>query len=122
MDDGTHDAERLLRELRPTPRADFVRELEAELLARTRKRDRFRVLAAGSALCATLAGLTLLLSIAGLLPWRMGAGDRAKAGPACVTTFVVRHERRLVPVVDADGAIRTEYRIIPVSKPVKRCR
>jgi hypothetical protein len=122
MDEETHDAERLLRNFRPAPRADFVRGLEAELLARTRKGDRFRVLAAGIALCATLAALTLGLSIAGLLPWTMGAGDRAKAGTDCVTTVVVRHERRPVLVVDADGAIRTENRIVAVRKPVKRCR
>jgi hypothetical protein len=122
MDDGTHHVERLLREYRPAPRADFVRELEAELLARTRKGDRFRVLVAGAALCATLAALTLMLSIAGLLPWSIGSGDRARAGSDCVTTVVVRHERRPVLVVDADGTIRTEDRIVAVRKPVKRCR
>ena len=120
MNMGPVDPERLLRELRPEPRADFVRELEARLVSRTRRGERFRVLVAGAALCVTLAVVTLALSVAGLLP--VQAGDGAKAGTNCVTTVVVRHERRPVLVVDANGEIRTRQRMVAVRKPVKHCR
>ena len=122
MDPGIHEAERLLRELRPEPRADFVRELEGRLVTRTRRAESFLVLAVGGAFCVTLAALTLMLSIVGLAPFNSGSGDRARAAGACTTTVVVRHERRPVLVVDADGKIRTEHRIVTVRKPVKRCR
>lgn len=118
----TQHAERLLRELRPAPPADFVRDLEARLVSRTRRGERFRVLAAGGALCTVLAALTLVLGVAGLLPWQIGEGDRVEAGPACTTTVVVRYERRPVLVVGGDGTIRTERHTVPVRKPVKRCR
>ena len=122
MDRETRDAERLLRELRPEPPADFVRELEAGLAARTRRHERNRVLAAGGALCTLLAAVTLALGIAGLLPWGLGAGDRVQAGSKCTTTVEVHYERRPVLVVDSEGSIRTERRLVAVRKPVKRCR
>jgi len=122
MHDGSHDPERLLRDLRPEPRADFVRALEATLLAGTRRGERFRVLAAGAALCASLVVITLVLGVAGLLPWQSDAADRAKAGSECVTRTVVRHERRPVLVVVADGTIKTQQRMVEVRKPVTRCR
>jgi hypothetical protein len=122
MHDGSHDPERLLRELRPEPRPDFVRALEVTLLARTRRGERFRVLVAGAASCASLVVITLALGVAGLLPWQSGAADRAKAGSDCVTETVVRHERRPVLVVTADGTIKTQQRTVAVRKPVTRCR
>jgi len=120
MDKETQDAERMLRELRPVPPADFVRELEARLVTRTRRRERYRVLAAGGALCTLLAALTLVLAIAGLLP--IGGGEPVQAGPRCTTTMVLQYERRPVLVVDSEGTIRTEQRTVAVRKPVKRCR
>jgi hypothetical protein len=122
MGPGTEPAERLLRELRPEPRADFVRALETSLLARSRRRARFLVVAAGSGLCASFAALTLLLGVLGILPLGIGASDQSEAGSRCTTVVEVRHERRPVLVVDSDGQIRTEERVIAVRHPVKRCR
>jgi hypothetical protein len=122
MDPGGDPAERLLLERRPEPRADFVRDLEMSLLARSRRQARFLVVAAGSGLCASLAALTLLLGLFGALPLGIGAGDESEAGSRCTTVVEVRHEQRPVLVVDSDGQIRTEQRVTAVRHPVKRCR
>jgi hypothetical protein len=122
MGPGTDPAERLLRDLRPEPRADFVRALETSLLARSRRQARFLVVAAGSGLCASFTGLTLLLGVLGILPLGIGASDQSKAGSRCTTVVEIRHERRPVLVVDSDGQIRTEDRVTAVPHPVKRCR
>jgi hypothetical protein len=121
MDDVDHQAERLLRALRPEPRADFVRELEESLLANRRGRERFRVLLAGAALCMSLAAVALVLSIAGLLPGTTGGSRPVEAESPCKTTVVTSRERRPVLVVGRDGEIRTETRTVTVRKPVKRC-
>ncbi len=115
-------AESLLRELRREPRPEFVRELEASLLSRSSRRRRFEVLVAAGALCASLAALTLVLSVSGLLPWGLGQSRSVEAGSGCKTVTVVRHERRPVLVVRADGKIGTERRVVAVHKPVRRCR
>jgi hypothetical protein len=122
MDRGTDPAQRLLLELRPDPRADFVRDLETSLLAHSRRQTRFLVVAAGSGLCASFAALTLLLGVLGVLPFRIGASDRSQADSRCTTVVEVRHERRPVLVVQSDGQIRTEERVTAVRQPVKRCR
>jgi hypothetical protein len=122
MELGPDPAERLLLELRPEPRADFVRDLESSLLGRSRRQTRFLVVAAGSALCASLAAFTLLLGAFGVLPLGLGASEKSQAGSSCTTVVEVRHERRAVLVVDSDGQIRTEQRVIPVRHPIKRCR
>ena len=80
------------------------------------------MLLAAGALCASLAALTLVLSVAGLLPWHLGQSRNVEAGSGCKTVTVVRHERRPVLVVRADGKIGTEWRVVAVHKPVKRCR
>ena len=103
------------------PRADFVRELEASLLSRSRRQRRFGTLAAAGALSASLAALTLILSVAGLLPWGVGQSRSVEAGSGCKSVMVIRHERRPVLVVDADGKFRTEQRVVAVQKPVRRC-
>jgi hypothetical protein len=112
----------LLRDLRPDPSPDFVRELEASLVARSRGRERFRVLIAGSGICASLAALTLLLGVFGLLPWGVGASGTSQADKDCRTVIRVSHEPRPVLVVGDDGEIRTERRVTEVRTPVKRCR
>jgi hypothetical protein len=122
MDPALDKTESLLRELRHEPRAQFVRELEASLLRRCRRRRRFGVLAAAGALCTSLAALTLLLSVSGLLPWQVGQSRNVEAGSGCKTITVVRYERRPILVVDADGKIRTERHLVAVNKPIRRCR
>ena len=122
MNAGMDPAERFLRDLRPEPRPDFVRELEASLLSRSRGRERFRVLVAGSGICASLAALTLLLGIFGLLPWGVGESRRSEADNGCKTVIRVHKERRPVIVVTDDGRLRTEQRLTDVRTPVKRCR
>ena len=107
--------------LRREPRADFVRGLEASLLSQSRRRRRSGTLLAAGALSASLAAFTLILSVAGLLPWSLGDSRSVEAGSGCKTVTVVRHERRPVLVVDADGKITTEQRVVTVRKPVKRC-
>jgi hypothetical protein len=114
----TEDA---LRAAKSEPRAEFVRELEASLLSRSRRRRRLGTLVAAGALSTSLAALTLVLSITGLLPWGLGQSRSVEAGSGCKTVMVARHERRPTLVVDADGKIRTEYRVVAVKKPVKRC-
>lgn len=121
MSRGLDPTEDLLRDLRREPRAEFVRELEGSLLSQSRRQRRFEVLVAAGALSASLAALTLILSVAGLLPWGLGQSRSVEAGSGCKSVMVVRHERRPVLVVDADGKIRTEQRIVAVQKPVKRC-
>lgn len=121
MDAPTDEAEWLLLERRPEPRTEFVRTLEASLLTRSRHRERFRVLAAGVALSASLAALVLVLSVIGLLPSGDRADPNAEAGTDCRTVVVVRHERRPVLVIGRDGAIRTETQVVDVPRPVKRC-
>ena len=122
MDPGLDRVANLLRELRREPPAEFVRELEASLLSRSKRRERLRLLVAAGALCAWLTALTLALSVAGVLPWHLGESDSVKAGSGCKTVTVVRHERRPILVVGADGKIRTEQRVVAVHRPVKRCR
>jgi hypothetical protein len=122
MSRGLDPTEDLLRDLRPEPRADFVRELEASLLSRNHRRRRFGTLVAAGALSASFAALTLILSVAGLLPWGLGQSRSVEAGSGCKSVMVVRHERRPVLVVDTDGKIKTEQRVVAVRKPVKRCR
>ena len=122
MDPALERTENLIRELGREPRAQFVRELEASLVSRRSRRRRFGVLAAAGALCASLAALTLMLSVSGLLPWHLGQSRSVKAGSGCKTVTVVRHERRPILVVGADGKITTEKRLVAVNKPVRRCR
>jgi hypothetical protein len=120
MDQGLAQTEDLLRDLRSEPRAEFVRELEAAL-SRSRRQRRFGALVAAGALSASLAALTLILSVTGLLPWGLGQSRSVEAGSGCKSVMVVRHERRPVLVVDTDGKIRTEQRVVAVHKPVRRC-
>lgn len=120
MDQGLDRTEGLLRDLRSEPRADFVRELEAAL-SRSRTQRRFGALALAGALSASLAALTLILGVTGLLPWGLGQSRSVKAGSGCKSVMVIGHERRPVLVVDADGKIRTEQRVVAVHKPVRRC-
>jgi hypothetical protein len=120
MDQGLAQTEDLLRDLRSEPRAEFVRELEAAL-SRSRRQRRFGALVAAGALTASLAALTLILSVTGLLPWGLGQSRSVEAGSGCKSVMVVGHERRPVLVVDADGKIRTEQRVVAVHKPVRRC-
>jgi hypothetical protein len=122
MSPGRDPAERLLRDIRPEPRADFVRELEASLMARSRGRERFRVLLAGTGLCASLAALTLLLGVFGLLPGGLGESRRSQADNGCQTVIKAHKELRPVLVVNDKGDIRTEQRLTTVRTPVKRCR
>jgi hypothetical protein len=92
------------------------------LLARSRGRERLRVLIAGSGICASLAALTILLGVFGLLPWGVGESRRSEADNGCRTVVKVHEERRPVLVVGDDGELRTEQRLTVVRTPVKRCR
>ena len=92
------------------------------MLSRSRRQRRFGALAAAGALSASLAALTLLLSVAGLLPWGLGHSRSVEAGSGCKSVTVVRHERRPTLVVGADGRIRTEKRVVAVHEAVRRCR
>ena len=121
MDKSLARTEELLRDARSEPRAEFVRELEASLMSRSRRQRRFGTLVAAGALSTSLAALTLVLSITGLLPWGVGQSRNVEAGSGCKTVVVVRHEHRPILVVGADGKIRTEQRVVAVKKPVKRC-
>src|SRR5215212_3698294 len=100
MEPGLDRSEELLRDLRCEPRAEFIRELEASLLSRTRQRRRLGTLVAAGALSASLATFTLILGIAGLLPWGLGHSRSVEAGSDCKVVTVVRHERRPILVVD----------------------
>lgn len=121
MDIGSDPAERLLRDLRPEPRPAFVRELEASLVAQTRRRERIRAGVAGMAATASIAALTLLLLVLGLLPWPGAGAGSTQAGTKCRTVIVVERERRPVLTVGPDGTLRTEPRMVTVHRPVKRC-
>jgi hypothetical protein len=115
------DVDELLRAARPEPRAEFVRELEARLLARRAPR-RPRTLALGLACAVALAATVLVLGVAGALPLHLSGDEPATATDECETVLVQRTERRPVLVVTRAGELRVRYRTAQVQRPVKRCR
>lgn len=115
------DVEEALRTRRPEPRADFVRALEADLIAQARRRrvpPVLPVLAAAGALTVTV----VLLGIMGALPLRL-AGDRpATATQRCSTVVVDRAVRQPRFVVARNGGLKLTYRTEIVRRPVRHCR
>jgi hypothetical protein len=117
------DLERLLQRARPSPREEFVRELERSLPRQRTRRDRrqLRVLVAGCGLAGALAVVALALSVTGLLPLTSGS-SRAQADRNCKTMIVERSERKPYFVRRRDGAIRVRYRVVTEPRLVRRCR
>jgi hypothetical protein len=118
------DLERLLRRERPTPRPEFVRDLEQSLPLRRagRERRRLQVAFAGVGLAAALAAIAIVAGIAGLLPFSSGDAHRAQAQPDCERMVVERRERRPYFIVDRNGDVRVRYRVATVPRLVNRCR
>jgi hypothetical protein len=98
--------ERMLRDGRPSPRPEFVRELEATLHASVARRTRRGRLTAAVAMTGFLAATAAVLGLAGGLPSGTGAGDPAEADRVCRE---LRADERLADpslTVDADGQLR----------------
>ena len=124
MSHDLDDLERLLRAARPAPRAAFVCELERSLVGRpARKPDRrrLRVLVAGSGLAAGLAAVSVVLAVAGLLPFTSSAG-RADAGENCRTVQVERSERHPYFVRGSEGRFEVRFQAERVPRLARRCR
>jgi hypothetical protein len=121
---GPEDLERVLRSARPTPRPEFVRELERSLPVRRaeHQRRRLRVAFAGVGLATALAVVAIVAAIAGVLPFSSGSAHRAQAKPDCQRVVVERRERRPYLVVDRNGDIHVRYRVETVPRLVNRCR
>jgi hypothetical protein len=121
---GPDDLERLLRSARPTPRPEFVRDLERSLPLRRppRERQRLQVALAGVGLATALAAVAIVAALAGLLPFSQGSASRTQAKPNCERVVVERRERRAYFVVDRNGDIRVRYRVETVPRIVNRCR
>lgn len=119
-----HELERLLRTARPQPRPDFVRSLEASL-PRPRaplRAPRWHVVFAACASGVAIIAITIVLGVAGALPFSTGAGKDAEAGPRCRTVFVERRTHLPHLVRGHDGDLRIVYRWRRVQEPVRRCR
>jgi hypothetical protein len=112
-----------MRAARPTPRPDFVTELERSLLtgAPTRDRRRLRVAFAGAAFAVVLAALVVAMSISGLLPFTSG-GSPASARQDCHNVVIHPTERRPYFVRDRSGELHVRYHSEVVRRVVKRCR
>jgi hypothetical protein len=125
VEPATEDLERLLRAARPTPRPEFVRELEAALPGRVGRRPplraRRRVLFTATGFAGALAGLALLLGVAGVLPVSSQRGQPAQADDPCRTVIIERRERQPVFEKGPDGEIRLRFVPTVVPRPVKRC-
>ncbi|MEP6689183.1 MAG: hypothetical protein ABJC36_12615 [Gemmatimonadales bacterium] len=123
MSQAPDDLERLLHRARPTPREEFVRELERSLPRQRSERDgnRMRVLVAGWGLAAALAVIALTLSVSGLLPFTSGSGS-AEAGRNCKTVIVERRERKPYFVRRPGGAVEVRYHLTTAPRLVRRCR
>jgi hypothetical protein len=117
------DLERLFRAARPTPRPEFVHDLERSLRLRRAKPDRHRlhVAVAAVGLASVLAALVVAMSVAGLVPYTSD-GSPAEAEQHCRTVVVERMERRPYFVRGRDGEIHVRYREQVVPRFVRRCR
>ena len=122
------DLERLLRDARPEPRPEFVRQCRAALfperprVVRPLARPRLRFLLGAGGLAASVAALLLVLSIAGLLPFGLRGDERVNADADCTTVVKVYRERRPVLAIDERGNFVVRHELQLVRKPVKRCR
>ncbi len=98
--------ERMLRDGRPSPRPEFVRDLEATLQTSVARRTRRARLSAAAAMTALVAATASVLALAGGLPSGVGGGDPSRADQACREGQAV--ERRTDPslTVDAEGRLR----------------
>jgi hypothetical protein len=112
-----------MRAARPTPRPDFVTELERSLRSRTVKHDRqrLRVAFAGVAFAIVLAALVVAMSVSGLLPFTSG-GSPATARQDCHNVVTDTTERRPYFVRDRKGELQVRYNTEVVRRVVKRCR
>jgi hypothetical protein len=115
-----------MRAARPTPRPEFVAELESSLApprATRARRDRrvLRVAIAGGAFAAVLVVVVVAMSVSGLLPFTSG-GSPASAGENCRNVVIHPTERRAYFVRDRDGELHVRYRNEVVRRVVKRCR
>ena len=117
MEPSLAQTEDALRAARSEPRAEFVRELEASLHSRSRRRRRLGTLVAAGALSTWLAALTLVLSITGLLPWGVGQSRSVEGGERVQDRHGRAARAPADVVVDADGKIRTEHRVVAVVSP-----
>jgi hypothetical protein len=126
MDPSLSDFEELLRRSRPQPRADFVRELEQDLLRSVQPRARRSLprlprLLPLAAFAAAIAAFVIVLNVAGVLPLG-GPTPGAKAGRKCVT--VTEWRVKQVPEYRALPGGGQEFRLVRQRKPVSiiRCR
>jgi hypothetical protein len=117
----TDDIEELLRGRRPEPSADFVRGLEAELMARARRR-RTPTIVQALGVAVALSVTVLVLGVTGALPLHVGGDQPATATQRCTTVVVERAQRRPEFVVTRSGDLRLTYRTQIVRRPVRRCR
>jgi hypothetical protein len=126
MDHQLDDPERLLRRLRPQPRAEFVSALEASLKrslesprpARRPRRMPRLVVAFGVA--GALASGVFALSISGALPLN-GSADDAAAKRECGTVTEWRLERRPRVVFGHGGQLKILSEPRLVARPAIRC-
>jgi hypothetical protein len=118
------DLERLLRAGRPSPRPDFVRALERNLVPRRSRRERvrLRVAIAGISFAVALGAMAIALNAVGLLPFQLGGGNRAQAEQDCRMVKVEQKER--VPTFgrNSKGELVVRYHTRTVPRLVKRCR
>jgi hypothetical protein len=117
--------EQWLRDARPEPRSQFVRQLEASLQTSSRStpaKRRGRVLVSASALAGALASLALILGVAGLMPLNSGGERAAEAEDPCVPRMVERRTRVPVLVVRPGKEPRIKYRTGPVRRVAEGCQ
>ena len=69
-----------------------------------------------------IAGLLLVLGIAGVRPFGTGGTSPAQADRQCRTVMKFTAVRRPVFTMDAQGRPHLSYRVESVSRPVIRCR
>jgi hypothetical protein len=117
----TDEIEDVLRSRRPEPGSDFVRRLEADLMAGARHR-RTPTVVQGLAAAALLAVTVVLLGLAGALPLHLAGERPATATQRCTTVLVKHAERRPTFVTTRAGDLRVTYRTQIVARPVRRCR
>jgi hypothetical protein len=117
------DLERLLHRARPTPRPDFVRELERSLIPPepARRPPRLRLAIGGLGFATALAALAILLGVAGVLPNSSGTGRPAQAKPNCRTVVVKRVERTPYFTRDRHGQLQVRYHLRTRPHYVRHC-
>jgi hypothetical protein len=131
MEPPLSDFERLLRNSRPSPRAEFVRDLERSLVRSVQPRRqaaraswwrRSPRLIAATGFATAIAALLLVLSIAGVGPFDNGGTTPAQADRQCSTVMKVVPVRRPVLKINEHGAPAVTYRVEMMPRPVIRCR